>query len=481
VVDGVDFATGTVEVRHTPMIMLSEGTIFAGRYRVVRLIGQGGMGAVFEVVHVETERRCALKVMQPNMVDNDAMRARFRQEAKVAALVNSEHIVDVYDAGVDEATQMPFLVMELLSGIELRQQLKTRGPMRPDEVALYLYQTALALEKTHRSNIIHRDLKPENLFLTFRENGAPHIKILDFGVAKFMTEPGAHTNATRDVGTPLYMGPEQFTMGAKPSPQTDIYALGMIAYTLLTGVTYWADDMQGPSTIYAFAMHVIKGPTEPATVRALRRGVRLPPAFDLWFARATARDPQQRFQSALVAANELADALGIPRMAGEPSMAISNAGMRAVMGSSWGGAQSTGWTGAGAAPITAEPANATGAPLATTAGTRKESKGRLVLAAAGGMTALLLVGGILLFTRGSSPSSPVSAAPTDNVNAPPSAAVTAATTAPASPTIAPIPDPAVSASATSKTSTPKTTSKSTTPAKPVTTSIAPKKDLFTRD
>lgn len=465
------------------MIMLSVGSTFAQRYRIVRLIGQGGMGAVFEVVHLETERRCALKVMQPNMVDNEAMRVRFRQEAKVAALVNSEHIVDVYDAGFDEATQMPFLVMELLQGIELRQQLKKVGRLRPDEVALYLYQTALALEKTHRSNIIHRDLKPENLYLTFRENGAPHIKILDFGVAKFMTETGANTSATRDVGTPLYMGPEQFTMGSKPSPQTDIYALGMIAFTLLTGVSYWADDPQSTSTIYAFALHVVNGPREFASVRAARRGVQLPQSFDIWFNRATARDPSQRFPTALIAANELADALGVPRAAVENSMAISNGGIRAAVGSSWGSlTPAPGLSGSSAGAMTPAPGQATGAPLATTSGPNKESKNRVIWAGVASGALVLVIGLAVIFGMATPPPPAPAASPVAVTNPTPSAALpsppvgTAADVAPS--------EPASSASArapsTALEAPPKSTSKSTNTAKPVVTT-APKTDLFTRD
>lgn len=438
------------------------------------------MGAVFEVVHVETDRHCALKVMQPNMVENDAMRARFRQEAKVAAMVNSEHIVDVYDAGIDEATQMPFLVMELLSGIELRQKLKTDGKFPPAEVALYLHQTALALEKTHRSNIIHRDLKPDNLFVTFRENGAPHIKILDFGVAKFMTETASHTSATRDVGTPLFMGPEQFTMGAKPSPQTDIYALGMIAYHLLTGVSYWADDHAAALTIYAFAIHVVKGIPEPATVRARRRGVILPAAFDAWFARATAREPAQRFPSALMAAQELADALGVPRFIAEPSSLISNVGIRAAVGSSWTLNGPATPTTAPIPGITGEPAHATGAPLATTSVKNKETLGKYIAAGVG--LALLLVAGLVfaLVGRGS-PRQTQNASPAESAHQAPSSKATAEKPT-VEPAIGPVVEAAASASAEpTKTSSPtKSTARVVGPAKPPATTTT-KKDLFTRD
>lgn len=461
------------------MISLAPGSIFAQRYRIVRLIGQGGMGAVFEVVHVETERRCALKVMQPNMVDNEAMRARFRQEAKVAALVNSEHIVDVYDAGFDEGTQMPFLVMELLSGYELRQKLKKDGKFTPPEVALYLHQTALALEKTHRQNIIHRDLKPENLFLTFRENGSPHVKILDFGVAKFMTESASHTSATRDVGTPLFMAPEQFTMGAKPSAQTDIYALGMIAYHFLTGVSYWADDHGAAATIYAFAIHVVQGIPEAPTIRARRRGVQLPPAFDTWFARATARNPEQRFQSALTAAAELADALGVPRFVSEPSALLSNVGFRAEMGSSWGISSAVAPAmGIGTGAITSEPAPATGAPLATTSGKTNDSRGKYVLLGALAAVFVVITGLLLFLSSGSSSQAKnaSSAEPTPLVEA------KAQPTTTAEPTVSPIVEPmaSVSADAPKSAKPTKSAARVTGPAKPPPTT-PPKKDLFTRD
>src|SRR5262245_19400648 len=138
---------------------LSEGTIFAGRYRVVRSIAAGGMGAVYEVVHLETERRRALKVMHPHLFVNDEMRDRFKREARIAAHIESEYIVDVSDAGVDEATQMPFLVMELLRGEELGQRLKRMGRLAPGEVMTYLQQVALALARTHARNIVHRDLQ----------------------------------------------------------------------------------------------------------------------------------------------------------------------------------------------------------------------------------------------------------------------------------------------------------------------------------
>jgi len=300
------------------MTLLAEGSIFAQRYRVGRCIGEGGMGAVFEVVHCETERRLALKVMHPHVLASDDMRARFRQEAKVAAHVDSEHVVDVFDAGIDDATGMPFLVMELLRGEELGKLLQSHGRLSPGEVVSYLHQTSLALDKTHAAHIVHRDLKPENLFLTQREDGSPHVKILDFGIAKFIVEGTARANVTRSIGTPSYMAPEQFRPGMGVTPKTDIYALGMIAYTLLVGEPYWAEESAKNENIFAFAAIAARGPEEPPTRRASRRGVTLPPSFDAWFAEATNNDPAKRFSSASTAILALADALSVPR----PGMSI---------------------------------------------------------------------------------------------------------------------------------------------------------------
>ncbi|WP_437515084.1 protein kinase domain-containing protein [Sorangium sp. So ce1099] len=291
-------------------IALQVGTVFAGRYEVVRCIATGGMGAVYEVTHIETQRRRALKVMLPHLLRSPELRERFKREARIAAQIDSEFIVDVFDAGIDEATEMPFLVMELLRGEELGRRLARLGRLPAHEVVACLHQTALALDKTHRAAIVHRDLKPENLFLVHREQGLSQIKVLDFGVAKFMAENATHANATLSVGTPYYMAPEQFRAGPV-SPAADLYALGMIAYTLLVGEPYWVSEGRQITSVISFAMIAVDGPKEPATARAARLGVELPPSFDAWFFRATASDPAARFRTATAAIEGLAEALGV--------------------------------------------------------------------------------------------------------------------------------------------------------------------------
>jgi len=294
------------------MLMLAEGVLFANRYRVGRCIAMGGMGAVYEVVHLETQRRRALKVMLAHLVESPELRERFRGEAQVAAQIESEFIVDVFDAGVDEATGMPFLVMELLRGEELSKRLGRVGRLPPGEVVRHLWQTALALDKTHRARIVHRDLKPENLFLVERDDGPPQIKVLDFGIAKFIAEGSTHANSTRSLGTPLYMAPEQFLTESSVSPASDIYSLGMIAYTLLVGAPYWREEKRAYKNVFAFSAMAMLGPQEPATSRAARFDMMLPPDFDVWFRTATAMRPEARFASATAAVQALAEVLGLP-------------------------------------------------------------------------------------------------------------------------------------------------------------------------
>ncbi len=302
---------GTAGDSRPPMAALAEGMVFGGRYRVVRHIATGGMGSVFEVKHVETDRRRALKVMHAHLFQSDEMRERFKREARIAAQVESEYIVDVSDAGVDEATGMPFLVMELLQGEEMGCRLERLGPLPLSEVMACLHQVGLALDKTHSRMIVHRDLKPENLFLTAREDGSPRVKILDFGVAKVVAEGATGAGATRSLGTPLYMAPEQFRTGSRILPAADIYALGMMAFTLLVGEPYWAPEASAAGDVIAFAMTAVHGPKESAVRRAAARGVTLPAAFDGWFARVTATNPVDRFRTASEAVRALGEALGV--------------------------------------------------------------------------------------------------------------------------------------------------------------------------
>ena len=271
------------------MASLDHGALFAlSRYRIVRLIATGGMGAVYEVVHLETERRRALKVLHPQVLTGEDRLERFKREARIAGSIESEFIVDVFDAGIDEPTGMPYLVMELLRGEDLGQRLERLGRLAPAEVIEVLRQTALALEKTHKARVIHRDLKPRNIFLAEREDGPPHVKVLDFGIAKIAAQEVSST-ATQVLGTLLYMAWSRVDGDARRSPrrwtstrgrhEPGLHAAGRIA--LLRG-------REGARRAGAGGGDRARGPRCSASARAAARGVALPEAFDAWFARATA-------------------------------------------------------------------------------------------------------------------------------------------------------------------------------------------------
>lgn len=287
--------------------MLDENTTFAGRYHIIRRLASGGMGAVYEARHLETGRSCALKVMLAHVAENANARERFRLEARAAAGVSSAHVVEVLDAGVDDTTGSPFLVMELLRGEDLGSRVARLGPLPRDEVALFVSQAARGLETLHRASIVHRDLKPSNLFLAEREPEAPVVKVLDLGVAKRVIDTAATTAV---VGTPMFMAPEQMSNG-KISPATDEYALAMVAYSLLVGHEYWAAEAEAATSTIAFALSTLDGPKEPPTERGAKLGVSIPAGFDAWFVRATARDPDARFPSVIEAATTLCVALEV--------------------------------------------------------------------------------------------------------------------------------------------------------------------------
>jgi serine/threonine-protein kinase len=281
---------------------VAAGVEIGGRYRIERAIKAGGMGAVYEAVHTATKKKVALKLMHPSIVANPDMRRRFAQEATVSALVGSRHLVDVLDAGVDDAAGgVPFLVMELLHGQELGDRIRVSGPVAVGEALDFLDQVAEGLAKAHQAGIVHRDLKPENLFVAKDEHGST-VKILDFGIAKVVE--GAVSAPTQSGGTPLYMAPEQMGRDGVTTA-VDIWAFGLVAFTMLVGQPYWSATSIGQ--LYG---DILGGDYPSAVTRARELGATLPPSFDAFFFRCVARDPSARFPTALEAAQALRHALG---------------------------------------------------------------------------------------------------------------------------------------------------------------------------
>jgi serine/threonine-protein kinase len=209
------------------------------KYRIEQLLGRGGMGAVYRARDMRLDRLVALKVVRAELLGDPEARLRFRREAQIVARLQHPSIVSVFDYGTF-ADGGAYLVMELVPGEDLRRVLQREGRLEPRRALPILSAVCAAIEAAHRDGVLHRDLKPENILLP---GGAVAAKVLDFGVAKVMSDRGGQsigdtatlvTSAGMIVGTPAYMAPEQFH-GAAPDARTDVFSLGVIAYEMLSG------------------------------------------------------------------------------------------------------------------------------------------------------------------------------------------------------------------------------------------------------
>jgi len=283
------------------------------------------MGIVYAVQHTLTDECFALKVMMANHAASPEAIERFKREARTSSRIKSEHVVRVLDADVaPELGGAPYLVMDLLEGADL-EQVSDDKPVEPARVLDWLRQVARPVDKAHRSGIIHRDLKPENLFLTHREDGSPVVKILDFGIAKIVAESTGSTQSGQLLGTPLYMAPEQARGDSSQiGPATDLFALGLIAYKLLTGIPYW----RGTSVAGIIGEILYEPLVAPSA-----RGHSFGEGFDAWFLRACHRDQSMRFASAEEQIEALARALGFPVRAATRPGASSSGAHRDIGGS----------------------------------------------------------------------------------------------------------------------------------------------------
>ncbi len=226
-------ATGQM-FQMTPPQSLADGTVVAGRYRVVGKLGEGGMGAVYRAIQEPLGREVALKVIAPALTKDADSVERFRREAKAASSLSHPNIVTVFDFGEDNG--LLFLAMELIPGIGLDQAIR-RGPMSPQRAIPILRGVCAALAEAHAHGIIHRDLKPQNIMLTSTSTQQDVVKVVDFGIARLADHGNAALTRTGAVvGTPGYVAPEFFD-GAPASPMSDLYAVGVVAYELLAGVT----------------------------------------------------------------------------------------------------------------------------------------------------------------------------------------------------------------------------------------------------
>ncbi len=261
--------------------------VIGGRYSLIREIGRGGMGLIWECFDQQLERRVALKLMTPDHISSQSARQRFEREARAIAQLRNEHVIHVYDYGIEAGA--PYIVMELLEGEDLEARLRRQERLTVPATLALLQQIARGLEAAHAAKIVHRDLKPANIFIGRGESGEV-VKLLDFGVVWTLKESSddSRRQSAGLVGTPAYMSPEQ-VRGAAPNHQSDIWSLGVIAYRALTGAFPFTGDSLGDVMVSvctdAFPLPSALAPW-------------LGPAADRFFDRALAKAPAQRFQSA---------------------------------------------------------------------------------------------------------------------------------------------------------------------------------------
>ncbi|HEY5243646.1 MAG TPA: serine/threonine-protein kinase, partial [Polyangiaceae bacterium] len=276
------------------------GDILAGKYRIERVLGQGGMGVVVAAHHLQLDEMVALKFLLPEVLQSPEAVVRFVREARAAARIKSEHVARVSDVGQLESG-LPYMVMEYLEGSDLSQWLAQRGAVPVEQAVDWVLQACEAIAEAHALGIVHRDLKPSNLFCIRRADGQLSIKLLDFGTSKITTPGAPGFDMTRThalVGSPLYMSPEQMLSSKNVDARTDIWSLGTILFELLTD--------RAPFAAESLTELAVRVSTEPAP--ALRTVCpQAPPGLALAIAKCLEKDPAQRFQNVGELAASLAD------------------------------------------------------------------------------------------------------------------------------------------------------------------------------
>ncbi|HEY6458731.1 MAG TPA: protein kinase, partial [Polyangiaceae bacterium] len=262
------------------------GNVIAGKYEITRVLGQGGMGVVVAARHRELGELVALKFLRPSSGEKPESFARFAREARTANRIKNEHVARVYDAGTADGA--PFMVMEYLTGEDLAHVLG-RGPLPAAEAVDLLLQACEAVADAHNLGIVHRDLKPANLFVTTSSDGAPFVKVLDFGISKSLALGDPSVTATAAVmGSPLYMSPEQLASSRSVDARADVWSLGVILYEMLAGKTPFAGE-----SFATLSAAILRGTYVP--VSELRPDC--PPALEQAIAGAPARDRDARLPS----------------------------------------------------------------------------------------------------------------------------------------------------------------------------------------
>src|SRR5450432_2052713 len=336
------------------------GQILAGKYRVERVLGQGGMGVVVAATHLQLGQLFALKFLLPHMCQHGEAVLRFSREARAAVQIQSEHVARVSDVGTLE-TGAPYMVMEYLKGSDLGEVVRMRGPLPIHEAVGFLLQACEAIAEAHALGIIHRDLKPANMFLTQRRDGSPLVKVLDFGISKALQDTlvsPSVTSTSAVMGSPLYMSPEQVRSSKSVDARSDVWALGIILQELLTGApTYEAET--------ASALMAMIAADPPTPLRQRRPDA--PVALEAAILRCLEKDRERRTQNVAEFARAIApfavpearaSVERISRVLGESAQSQSGpaalgdtssaAAHSSATGGAWGQTQSRSHAGAGA-------------------------------------------------------------------------------------------------------------------------------------
>src|SRR5688572_29264011 len=282
---------------------LSPGQILDNKYRIVRLIGEGGMGSVHEGENTLIARRVAIKVLHQAATTNEQVLLRFEREAQAAGRIGSDHILEVLDMGrLTDGDR--YMVMEYLDGEPLSARIERLVRMTPGQIAPLMRQALKGLQAAHDAGIIHRDLKPDNIFVLREKAGQPDlVKIIDFGISKF-SALGNDMNMTRTgavMGTPYYMSPEQAKGSSQVDPRSDVYAIGVIMYEAVTGRV----PFDGNTFNELMFKIVLSDPPKLSEVVP-----DLDPAFAAIINKAMARELDQRFASATQLRQAIDDYLG---------------------------------------------------------------------------------------------------------------------------------------------------------------------------
>ena len=404
-----------------------------GKYRIERVLGAGGMGAVVLAMHLQLEERVAIKFLLSSVARQPDMVERFLREGRTAIKIRSEHCVRVLDVGTLEGGQ-PYMVMEYMEGRDLDATIRASGPLPIADAVDFVLQAGEALAEAHALGTVHRDIKPANLFVTRRPDGTPSIKVLDFGISKAAGAAGnlGMTSTQAVMGSPLYMSPEQMRSSKDVDARSDIWALGTVLYEALAGSPPFDGE-----TVTALIVKITQDPMPP--LRGHRAEV--PPQLEAVLGTALEKDRSRRYQtmaafaaalapfgtsSASASADRIARVLGAPR---PPQASAANLAAFAQSSPALAAAQTQ-----GAHAVTSAGASSGG------------SRTPLIAALSVGLAVAIGVSVLALAKR--SPEAPVAAAAPLLHDTPglPSAAAPAVASAPA-PALAPAPAPA-SASAT---------------------------------